>query len=133
MAEQAAIDPSNKTGDEIVASEDAIAQPKVTDAGVTSQGPDVTGHPAQQDADVASGGVDEHSPISGKVGIPGGDESLGDGHAHAHDDPVGPDGDAAAPVNVGKDPGEPVKKKKKSKNKRKGGLAGHKTASGFEG
>ncbi|KAK7750802.1 hypothetical protein SLS62_007201 [Diatrype stigma] len=132
MAEQAAIAPSNQTGDEIVASEGVVAQPKSTDAVVTSRDPDVTGHPAQQDADIASGGVGEHSPISGKIGSPGGDESRGDGHAHADNDPVNPDGGDAAPVNVGKNPGEPVKKKKKPKNKRKGGLAGHKTASGFE-
>lgn len=133
MAEQVAIDPSEKTGDKIVASEGVIAQPKVIDADETSQDPEHTGHPTQQDAYVTSRGVDEHPPINGQAASPGSDESLADGHAHADNDSVGPDGDDAAPAKAGTDPGEPVKKKRKPKNKRKGGLAGNKTASGFEG
>ncbi len=123
------------TGHQAVRDEDVITQPEDTDVGVTKQGqdPGVPGNTAAVDADATSTGVDGPPSNNGKDEGSIDAERSGDENAHVRDGPAAPDGsDDIGPFSVGMDPGQPTKKKNK-KNKRKGGLVGHRNASGFEG
>lgn len=120
MTEEAA-----KTGVETTKDEGMGAQPEITPAGVTSD-------TAQKVADAVAKSAAECSPSKGDAACSGGDGVPDDRSSNVAGSSAAPGLDDADDVGPEIDPGEPAKKPRK-KNKRKGGLVGHKTASGFEG
>ncbi|RYP93675.1 hypothetical protein DL770_000206 [Monosporascus sp. CRB-9-2] len=112
---------------------DVVAQPQYTKVDVTKEEhPSATGNAAQENADATSKGADQPSPAKGTLPGSGGDEGLhGEEKASADNGAAAPEGAHDVPFTAGNDAGEPIKKRKK-KSERKGGLTGHKNASGFE-
>ena len=136
LADRTTMDPSVKAGNETLRSKDLVAQPNKsedTNASVATQELNIITNDTAQDCEAASEGADGLSTATGEFKA-----SSDDNTAHLGIGPATACGDGeSAPHDVGNDPDELVKKKKKKNkgkgNKRKGGLVGHKKASGFEG
>ncbi|RYO86449.1 hypothetical protein DL766_003098 [Monosporascus sp. MC13-8B] len=128
-----AVDRSGGPCEGVTKTGNLVAQPKDTKVGATMEGhPGGTSDTAQKDTDAASKGADQSSPAKGTLPGSSGDEGSHDGeNAPADNGIAAPEGAGDVPVTVGDDAGEPVKKRKK-RSKRKGGLTGHRNASGFE-
>ncbi|RYP39145.1 hypothetical protein DL767_002325 [Monosporascus sp. MG133] len=102
---------------------DVVAQPQDTKVDVTrKEDPGAAGNAIQENVDATSKGAGQPFPAKGTLPGSGGDDGSHDEENASADD---------VPFTAGDDAGEPIKKRKK-KRERKGGLTGHKNASGFE-
>ncbi|RYP62942.1 hypothetical protein DL771_009506 [Monosporascus sp. 5C6A] len=126
-----AVDQSADPCEGVTETGDVVAQPQYTKVDMTmEERPGATGNAAQENADATSRGADQSSPAKGTLPGSGGEEGSHDEeNASADNGAAAPKGADDVPFTAGN--GEPIKKRRK-KSKRKGGLTGHRNASGLE-